>query len=174
MKEKVETSKLKCMEEELKKKRTGPEKHVYKQIPRQVTLSWICDPKHRWSQAFSGSGFQRRFWARVAKESAQNALPVPTKATQSKWRHWKQQFENKLEHATRNCHFPVLFCEKKWPKIVAKRSWIWARKSRTLRVERISTQVPLQRQSKPGKAPKTLLLRNVFCDFAEVGNACYK
>ena len=72
----------------------------------------------------------------TARNCAENALPLHTKASQSKEACAKQQFENTLEKATWNSHFPVLFFDRKGWKIGAKMYMERAQKSRTSPEER--------------------------------------
>ena len=53
----------------------------------------------------------------MARESAQNALPLPTEALQIKQTSAKQRFENKVEKGTPKSHFLVLFFDRKGRKI---------------------------------------------------------
>ena len=102
-------------------------------LPGRFSETVAC-PRRRKNSATRG--WLGRWRARHSQELFRKCLPLHTKAFQSKEACAKQQFENTLEKATWNSHFPVLFFDRKGWKIGAKMYMERAQKSRTSPEER--------------------------------------
>ena len=155
MKEKVEKSKLKGMEEELQNTALAP---------RNTFTSKYCDRCFCHDFVTPNTAEFRLFLVRAFSDDFEHALQkkVPKMLCQYPRKQFRanEDTENSNLKTSLNMQPETAISQccsvKKWQKIAAKRSWFWGRKSRTVPVESISTQVPLQRHGKPGQTPKSL------------------